>query len=384
MVPAYQPAMSTSLSHADDRPAIDLLRATLATEEERARFDRLLALLESPTQHGRTARIESTVAMVGAARDADRAARVGHASPLAPAEGELVDRWVEGGSDDRIERLVSLLALPADDRRTARIDSTLERLQREVDSQTERLRLDPSREIAPSRRRLRLSDLGAIAAALVIVASIGFPAMSNFQTNTWAARSTSNLQQAGFASALFAADHDAKIPHTQRTTDQTTHQWWHVGDAKQSHSAHLFSLITGGYVDFEVLNAPGNASAPHSNAELGEGDWRSSDQLSYSYRLFDEAPRLPGLQRTVLLADRSPVVRQAVESGTIDPQANSDNHRGKGQHLAFGDASVVFVTSPTLPDGDNLWLPRNAERSGVLSLRGDERPADATDQFVGP
>ncbi len=385
--------MSQEPTSHDARPAIDVLRETLATDTQRVRFDHLLALLETDSSAGRVARVEATVGVVGAARDADRAARIGHQSPLAPDMAQAVDRWADGASEHRLDGLVTLLELPFDDAREDRIARTLEFVQSEMDRQSDRLRLDPSIELETARRRFRLADLGAIAAAFVILASIAFPTLSNFQANTWAAESTANLQRAGFGSALFAADHDAKIPYTQTrskaagtSSSKGTQQWWLVGDPEQSHSANLYALISGNYVPFETLNAPGKSNAPQRPTDANATDWRDLEQVSYSYRLFStsEPPTIFNLNRSILITDRSPVVRQAIENGVIDASENSDNFNGKGQHAVYGDASVVFLSSPVLPNGDNIWLPKRAERSGRMSLRGDERPESPDDQFVGP
>lgn len=384
-----------TLSH-DPSPALDTLRSDLPTDAHRARFDRLMAMLDTPLDQdgiaSRTARIESAVGAVAAARDTDTAARVGVGSPLDHEDAQRVDRWIDGQHDGAIDRLVTRLELPLDAGRTTRIDSTLEAVQHSLDAQHSRLRLDPTQDGLVAPRRMRLRDLGAVAAVLLVAGAIIVPALTSLETNTWSSQTTANLKQAGFAASLFAQDNDTRVPHAVHTQaaqlrpDSGSYAWWKVGDPSVSHSANLFSLISNNYVSHETLNAPGNTDAPESLDQTVRTDWANLAQVSYSYRMFDAwaPPRMTDLHGSILLADRSPVVRQALENGTINPSMNSDNHRGKGQHAAYADGSVVFFRSPVLPNGDNIWLPARAERTGTLSLRGDERPAGPADQFVGP
>lgn len=389
---SYHPTMTETPQHVNRRPALELMLESLSDERQKSRFTRLLALLDVPATAERTRRIEATVGVVAAARHTDArsdiGARLGADSPLSLEDARAVDRWVEGGRDERLDALVTLLDLPADDARESRIDATLSHMQDAIDHETTLLKLDPVADISQGRRRFQLRDLGAIAAAIVLIAAISFPAISNFQANTWSTQSAANLQQAGFASSLFAQDNDAKVPYAiQRELEpNNTNAWWLVGDPQQSHSANLFALISNNYVPLETLNAPSNPDAPHNLKETVGTDWASASQMSYSYRLFDpmNPPRITDLRGSILLSDRSPVVRQARASKTIDATINSDIHNGKGQHVVFGDSSVVFLTSPILPSGDNIWLPKRAEKSGTLSLRGDERPDSPHDQFVGP
>lgn len=383
--------MSSPLSD-DQRPALDALRASLAEDAERQRFDALIALLSLPRSADASRLIEVTAARIGAQHGPDHAARLAPPtphSPLEPAIASSLDRWVDRGvRDEGIDRLVTLLDLPSDAGRDDRITTTLATVQGAVDDQSQRLRLDPVADALVAPARFRLSDLGAIAAVLVIIASIALPSLSNLRANTWAKQSTANLQQAGFASGLFASDHDTRIPHDVRRDDFMLEgkSWWMVGDPRQSHSANLYALIAQNYVNPDVLNAPGNPHAPSSKGAATRRDWSDFDQVSYSYRLFagPMPPSMIGLQRSVLISDRSPVIRQILENGEIDPNANSDNHRGRGQHVAFGDGSVAFLATPTLSNGDNLWLPRSAERSGRLDLSRVVLPEGPDDQFVGP
>ncbi len=360
--------------------------------DEREKLRGLLSLLECPSTPAdtRQTRIDAVIARAARAPDAAGSLTTPqHHSSLTEAEAQLVDDWAENRAPDQagVGRLLSALATPSDGRREDRIEQTLRAIETDEAERAQRLRLTPDRMGLIPRARVRLSELGFVAAVLVVVASMAFPVLSTMQTNTWAAQSTANLQQASLASSLFATDNDAFVPHVQRdrAAADAPVSWWTVGDPSQSHSAHLFSLISEGYLPGERLNAPGNPDAPDDGPDREAGDWADSNELSYSYRMFgSRPPRIVGMNRTILLADRSPLVLQHHAGERLDPTQNSRNHKGKGQHVALADGTVTFLSSSTVNGSDNIWLPASAERAGIVRLTGYERPSASNDQFVGP
>jgi len=155
-----------------------------------------------------------------------------------------------------------------------------------------------------------------------------------------------------------------------------------VGDASVSHSANLFTLVPAGYASLETLASPGNPFAPTRLLNPRARDWRSSRELSYSYRVFEGAPpRISAMQPTVLLADRSPVVQRLSRGEAIDPMEPSPNHNGRGQHILLSDRRVRFLEKPVIGN-DLLWLPRRAESGDLEAWRS--APSGAWDAFVGP
>mgnify|MGYP000334595672 CR=1 FL=1 len=126
-------------------------------------------------------------------------------------------------------------------------------------------------------------------------------------------------------------------------------------------------------------------------------DWRSLDEVSYSYQNMFRGVGQPmrlsmqPLSR-VIAVDGSPVVRRAVNRLWINPLANSMNHDQRGQNALHADGRVVFITSPVLQNGDNIWLPRLFEQAiagrskptHADPIDGTEIPAGPDDEFVGP
>jgi hypothetical protein len=170
-------------------------------------------------------------------------------------------------------------------------------------------------------------------------------------------------------------------------------KWWEVGEPQHSNSANLYTLVRAGYAGIDALACPGNPSAVTAQATPDARDWRNLAEISYSYQImFGRAqPRWNTGRRTVVLADRSPVVLRSVRNQPIDPFANAPNHRSRGEHLLWTDGSASWVRSPVLQNGDNIWLNHPAERTASLMqgkplspLKGTETPDSADDVVLGP
>ena len=94
----------------------------------------------------------------------------------------------------------------------------------------------------------------------------------------------------------------------------------------------------------------------------------------------------------VIVVDGSPVVRRAIQGQWINPLANSANHDGKGQNALHTDGAVIWLTSPVLKSGDNIWLPRVFEQAiahfsratEADPIKGTETPTGPDDEFVAP
>lgn len=280
------------------------------------------------------------------------------------------------------------------------IDATDELAERTLDRIAEHEALAEPRGFGLTLR-LRLSDIASVAAVLLIGLSVTMPVLANFRRESMRQLNQSNFAVASVAFGSYASDHGGQLP-VYTPTDQilsqsagVIRQWWMVGrDPTQSNSANLFTLSRMGYTSLESLASPGNKAATLTPRTANAVDWGSFDEVSYSYRVIqgqeqDDRWAKRGL---IVLTDRSPVTIKAYQGLPIDPYENSPNHGGRGQHVLNGDGSVDWLTSPWLPHNDQIFLPRFLERlvnpgvrrSGMLPLRGVERPDSYTDAFVGP
>ncbi len=262
------------------------------------------------------------------------------------------------------------------------IDSTLDKVQGQIESTRTRFRLSPERDPASARPAFRFRDFAAAAAAIVLLASLLFPMLSASRTQTQDALCAANLSRAALGFSLYAADHKNRLPQTQASFLGGT--WWDVGRQNRSHSANLYLLVKGGYASLIDLSCPGNAAAPTiDHDDHNANDWRTAEEVSFSYQL--PGPARQGWNtgsRFVVLADKSPVIRRSRLREIADPLESSRNHSGRGQNILFADASIRFHATPVLPTGDNIWLPGSTNPAKPLT--GREVPTNDTDAFVGP
>jgi len=234
----------------------------------------------------------------------------------------------------------------------------------------------------------RMPDLVAVAAMLLIGLSILWPTVGALRFNAMQAACQTGLANAGVGFALYGAEHRGRRPAREGSIPAAlpgASAWWQVGSPAHSHSANLFVLVKQGYVDQRDLACEGNRFAPIGLDIHRHEDWRSAEEVSYSYQLFSPGRRGHTLSsRAVLLTDRSPLVLRAMLDEAADPESRSPNHDGTGQNVLFGDRTVRWLVRPVTPWGDNFWLPRSVSTDGPVLLNGTEAPADADDAFVGP
>ncbi|MEC9373469.1 MAG: hypothetical protein VYC34_06475 [Planctomycetota bacterium] len=356
----------------------------------------LLGLLEPsdpPASHAaRSTLIDAT--LVRAARES----RVPEPT-LAPADAAAFEALVEADwqvdrvpprQAERAARAVALLstletaddpALFSDDARRDRIDRVMARVEGRA-----RRRMAPAREPFAGRSRFQLRDVISAAAMILIAFGVLWPTITAGRESARRAVCEVGMQNAGLGFSLYASDNRGELPRVEDHARQGR-KWWYVGDAKQSHSANLFLLVSMGYTPLSDLSCPGNAQAPINLNTNGMSDWRTAEEVSYSYQLFpadSQSPKWGGPVRIVVLTDKSPVVDRARRGERFDPEARSHNHRGHGQNVLFNDGSVEWLTRPVLRNGDNVWLPRSIQEQGLRLLEGNERPASRDDAFVGP
>ncbi|MBL4697344.1 MAG: hypothetical protein JKX70_00775 [Phycisphaerales bacterium] len=238
----------------------------------------------------------------------------------------------------------------------------------------------------------RWADLVSVAAMLLIVASITLPIMSGVRSNAQQAVCFDNMHQAANAFGLYAGSNRDMLPMATAGFGST---WMDVGSTpERSNSSNLFTLIRTHNADLDDLACPSNPNAATGKMTPGAMDWRSLEEVSYSYRIMPpggmRATAAAQPVRVVLLADRSPVILRVSKRQPIIPEENSPNHNGSGQHMLMLDGGTQWTTSPVINAQDNIWLPRPIEqvihqaRSRLGIITGSEMPAGPTDAFVGP
>jgi hypothetical protein len=381
----------------DDAAALDWLlehawSAEGAPPELLPRIGALLGVLDGLGVGGNSspARVEAVLALLSRS-DAE--------PMLCEDDQDALDAWVFAGyREERVPavlrerarsqaRVAAMVASPdpAERRTFGLVDATLARIDSAVAA--------GAAESVPARvrGRLRLTDVASIAAILVISASVLVPFLSASRVNALRSANQANLAVAGLGFGAYSADYAGDLPTIATPADRASWTWWNVGgNPRESNSANLYTLTRLGYTPYQSLASPGNPDAPTHEPAPGAMDWRSPDEVSYSYRL-----PLPGASAvgpaTVVLTDRSPVTTRAYHHQPISLHENSPNNRGLGQHVLRGDGSVVWMTTPYLAGGDHIFLPGpieraiEAARSGLrVTIQRLGTPEDANDAFVAP
>ncbi|HZW06892.1 MAG TPA: hypothetical protein VFF65_07185 [Phycisphaerales bacterium] len=298
---------------------------------------------------------------------------------------------------ERHVQLLSLLEAPAPASSQVSTDqlvrAAMAKIEAETQGQSRRLKIhEPA---APQRRGFRLTDVGAVAALLLVAVSVAWPAMSSVRQRAQQTACFGNLGAIGSALAMYGNDSRASLP--MATESPAGNTWWNVGQPERSNSANLFTLARTGFTKPQQMACCANPSSKECRFTQGCEDWQSLEQVSYSYQnLFaKDRPRLdaPG-DAFVVLSDRNPAVLRAFRGErVIYVNENSPNHRGQGQNVLFSDGRAVWTTSPVIR-GDNIWLPRSIEEfiakvsngrppAQTDPLKGVEQPAKA-DAFVCP
>lgn len=314
---------------------------------------------------------------------------------LTPMDAEALDAWMMAGG--RVERvpaalreraqtihgLASLVSQGPEPAVSGDMVDTL--MTRVAQTPTKRGEAQQQPEIAG---RIRLADLMSIAAVLVVGVSVIWPMLTSMREAHYKTVSSARMAAAGNGMAAYASNYGA-LP--QASASLAGDPWWEVGEnPAHSNSANLFTLASDGFVEIAQLASPTNPQAPTSVKGEGASDWASLDEVSYSYRnMFGGQNQAFNITpESALLADRSPIVPPSRRGETARADANSRNFAGRGQHVLFGDGSVVWLTRPFLENGDNIWLPgtveRDLARDGWATLRGTETADGPADAFLVP
>lgn len=313
---------------------------------------------------------------------------------LTPMDAEALDAWMlAGGRVERVpaalrersQKIHGLATLVCQGPEPAVSGDMVDKLMTRVAQTPTKSSEAEQPEIAG---RIRLADLMSIAAVLVVGVSVIWPMLTSMREAHYKTVSSARMAAAGNGMAAYASNYGS-LP--QASASLAGNPWWEVGEnPEHSNSANLFTLASDGFVEIAQLASPTNPQAPTSVKGEDASDWGSLDEVSYSYRnMFggqNQAFTLtPG---SALLADRSPIVPPSRRGETARADANSHNFGGRGQHVLFGDGSVVWLRSPILDNGDNIWLPGSVERDlardGRATLRGRETADGAADAFLVP
>jgi hypothetical protein len=254
----------------------------------------------------------------------------------------------------------------------------------------------------------RFADLISVAAVLLLGVAVLWPVLSTMRTYQQRGACAANLGTIASAMGSYAADNRAALPMATASYGGT---WLDVGSSpERSNSSNLYTLAREGYTKLRTLACSGNACAVTQPAAPDAKDWRSLPEVSYSYYIMfgNARPNADTSPRTIILADRSPVVIRAFTKQAIPcPEENSPNHGGRGQWALRANGTAVWLTG-SKDNGDNIWLSRQQQQvwdsivpqlpalmrqapkgtKGFIItapiMQGNELPDSTNDSFLGP
>ena len=237
--------------------------------------------------------------------------------------------------------------------------------------------------------RQNLLKVTAMAAMILVAASIGWPTLTNMRFKAMQTACANSQRRLGAGIGRYAKEHDGQLPLTSAGLSGSTDQGaWNT--------TAPFGLIKGGYVSAEDFICAGSKYAKPLTLTTEQinklNDFPSRCNSSFSIRVRGEkAIRLSDGSQCILLSDRSPVFEDcyttsSTRTNTIGQvrvneellKRLSSNHNRKGQNLLFGDGSVRFMKVRVMGDDDIYTI------KGVLIYKGQETPREPEDVFLAP
>ena len=238
-----------------------------------------------------------------------------------------------------------------------------------------------------------IPDVAAVAAVIMIVASVAFPTFNYMRHKAWQTACQAGLGRIGEGIAAYSNDHNGDLPAVATSAGSP---WWKVGDQgkeNQSNTRHPWLLVKNGYVDGADFTCPGRSDAVNVNYTKDQlkklHDFPSRKHISYSYiYTCPKRARYQWDSRTALIADRNPIFEAVNASMTqkefdklsISDQlrnAMSNNHK-KGQVILFYDGSALYKQVRVI-EGDDIYTA-----TGKKTYTGCETPKTIKDIFLVP
>ncbi len=268
----------------------------------------------------------------------DSGIQSGDFANLEPQDADLFDKLVdvnfnidalEGVDDHTRERAQRLLAVMGllddypvetinDEDRETLISATMLRIDREMDDQADRMRLDPVARLP----RLRLREFVAIAAVLIAGLAIALPLFS--RSSQLENTSISQASLGNFSKALeaFADDHDSKYPSKQVDLGDhgPGHQLWHI-DIGQCGEYGL---------DPALLNNPRRPNLPNNGYSFHSQSSERIDRIS--------------CLNQIIVSDGNLILM-----GKTDPASSNESPM-----VLYGGGKADKLSSCWV-DGDHIW-----------------------------
>lgn len=264
-------------------------------------------------------------------------------------------------------------------------DETMARIARERGART--ATAGPALGGGTYRPVFSLRELGAIAAAAIVLAFVFVPSMRRARHRALVGQCATHVGQIGTAVRSYANASGGYLPASPGLGGR-----W-LPDGGQpfvSNSAGLFKLVKQGFAPPATFRCPGVGSPDEGGFDVEPDmvDFLSSRHITYSYQhnlgpkpLSRADTELLAVAATMaILADHTPVFRNGRFLRARVRALASDNHDATGQNVLYLDMHVEWKEQADAGvRGNNIFL-----REGTFEYRGDEAPLNATDSFLLP
>jgi competence protein ComGC len=233
-----------------------------------------------------------------------------------------------------------------------------------------------------SRPMFSLRELAAVAAVLVMLATIFVPSIRQAHRVAQVNECAANVGQIGSAMLSFANDHNDQLPGV----DGTSARWLPSGNEPAvSNSSALFKLVRDGYASPVVFQCPALGGRSFA-VQAGFMDFPAGQYIHYSYQYsLGHGSLSRGTLRSAdesmaILADSTPLFADGQFHPADLTATASENHDRAGQNVLYVSGQVRWASEPDVGvNGDNIFLA-----DGVSEYHGTESPAGQTDTFLLP
>lgn len=261
--------------------------------------------------------------------------------------------------------------------------------------------LRPVEEARPTMIRIPFwrnwGDIAAVAAVLVLFVGVLLPTLSFARQQYWRSRCQANLGDVQEGMVRYAGDHDGQLPSVPVEAGAPWYKVGYQGPENHSNTRRGWQLVREKYVSPDKFLCPArplDGKVSFENLKVEDYcDFPERRFISFSIRIgCPQSRETSSGTRRVLVADLNPLAeRLPADHSTefrlrVDEEllrANSRNHGGRGQNVAFSDGSIQFIRErhTSLSEDDIFML---AEITDGCEMRGYERPCSETDVFVAP
>ncbi len=243
-----------------------------------------------------------------------------------------------------------------------------------------------------------LAEMAAVAAVILVVAGVSFPALRSVRQTAWQTKCQAQLLQISRGFTDYASDNQGNLPAVATTSGSP---WWKVGNQgneNHSNTRHLWLLVKDKYVEPDDFVCPGRTQGRAMQFDKRKVknllDFPDRRYVTYSFKIMcdDTSKKLPAGDR-VFMSDLNPVFEKMFNAFQTSPghhpkmvlgdkmlKLNSFNHNNRGQNIILGSGAVKFVRTRNVgPAADDIFTLKDK-----TTYTGTEIPYSDDDIFLAP